>query len=503
VPTPSVTTRVYDDLVGFVQLDALERRLWNHPILARLGHIRQLGVASNVFPGAHHTRLSHSLGTMYYAEQLARSFLEPSDESGLGKFPDRKFVKKVRLAALLHDIGHPALSHNVEILFIDQFKDALNRGILGTASTEENRLISHPVSRAVSRGRGFGIGENPFKNGTVSWYLIRKSSISKVLRDGGFDPDEIARIVAGVRGPPGSVYDQILNGGLDADKLDYLQRDSRATGVHYGSFDIAHILRSITRFGNSMCVNERAMQACVHFTLIRYFWYSQIIYNKNLTVFEEMVKATYLALAATHQVPSPSSMLDTLNRIGHGDMDAEQDWCDFTDRQVLSAMESARRALLRRAPVTDESVMDSDTLQDFLNRVLHTRMPLTTIARIEGIDIAHSAGTGLAWDHRHPRYPQFHEFVVWLKDHHKNELDGHKIILSENFVPLIKTDDENQIQIQTRHDTNLYSVKEHYGSLLVPIGGNDLVGLALRRVYCVDDLKSELADKWESLLAAA
>src|SRR3989337_3873439 len=94
---------IIDPIYGRVELTEFENLIISTPEMARLRRIQQLGLADIAFPGANHTRFEHSVGTLFIADKIANAL-------GLGE----EEIVKVRLAALLHDIGHSAFSHVVE-----------------------------------------------------------------------------------------------------------------------------------------------------------------------------------------------------------------------------------------------------------------------------------------------------------------------------------------------------------------------------------------------------
>ena len=94
---------IRDSIHGNIRIDGVFTDLVETPELQRLSNIKQLGLAHLVFPGAHHTRLEHSLGAFYMAKMLSESL--PLD-------PDEKLV--LMCAALLHDVGHGPFSHTLE-----------------------------------------------------------------------------------------------------------------------------------------------------------------------------------------------------------------------------------------------------------------------------------------------------------------------------------------------------------------------------------------------------
>jgi HD superfamily phosphohydrolase len=104
---------------GFIELNEWERDIINQPAFQRLRRIRQLGLTDYVYPGAMHTRFEHSLGVMHVATRMYDSIVARSAEvlkAELGYNDDglRRDRMIVRLAALLHDVGHAPLSHAAE-----------------------------------------------------------------------------------------------------------------------------------------------------------------------------------------------------------------------------------------------------------------------------------------------------------------------------------------------------------------------------------------------------
>lgn len=106
--------RILDNVHGLIGLTAVEDGLERLPIFKRLHSISQLGLSNRIFPCALHTRYTHSLGVMYVADQMAISLSFDDDERQL-----------IRLAGMLHDIGHYPLSHDVESSYMDLNKPRL------------------------------------------------------------------------------------------------------------------------------------------------------------------------------------------------------------------------------------------------------------------------------------------------------------------------------------------------------------------------------------------
>jgi len=101
-----IVDSIYDNVHGYIGLTEIEKKIEKLPVFQRLRDIKQLGLTNIVFPGAEHTRYIHSLGVLYIVDKMARSL----------NF-SYKDHQKIRLAALLHDIGHYPLSHTTEAVY--------------------------------------------------------------------------------------------------------------------------------------------------------------------------------------------------------------------------------------------------------------------------------------------------------------------------------------------------------------------------------------------------
>ncbi|HSD59194.1 MAG TPA: HD domain-containing protein, partial [Methanotrichaceae archaeon] len=201
---------IHDPVYGAIYPDELEWLLIKSRPLQRLGGIKQLGLVNAVYPGANHTRLEHSLGTMHMAGTIAGHLGFPPEE-----------VRKVRLAGLLHDLGHSALSHAVE-------------GVLGRNPEIQPLVAGRRASRHEEFTREI-ITAHPFGDEAIS------------LADANFkDADslfcEVADMALGGLPPLG----QIIAGDLDADRIDFLLRDSHHSGVNLGLVDVDQIIQALT-----------------------------------------------------------------------------------------------------------------------------------------------------------------------------------------------------------------------------------------------------------------
>ncbi|MFN3264995.1 MAG: HD domain-containing protein, partial [Aquificaceae bacterium] len=199
--------------------------------LQRLRFINQLGIAYLVFPSAQHSRFEHSLGTMELAGRIFESL-------GLR---DKRLYQLVRLAGLLHDVGHTPFSHTTEVL-------------LGDKSHES-------------------IGER----------VVYEEGILDTLRNCGYSYEDIELIVE-LAFKKGGNLPKIITGEFGADRMDYLRRDAYFCGTSYGFFDYSRLLENMVLVDGRKCVHISALRSLESFILGRYFMYSQVYFHKVVRI---------------------------------------------------------------------------------------------------------------------------------------------------------------------------------------------------------------------------
>jgi len=224
---------IRDPIHGYIGITDVERRIIDTWPVQRLRGIRQLSIASLVYPGGEHTRFSHALGAMHVAGQIADSLKKSVEISE----NERQLV---RLASLLHDIGHGPFSHSYEELLVQK---------LG---------INHEQ-----------MGEK----------IVRESELADVLNDCGFKPEEIIEL-AFRKEPKDKMYlHQITSSQVDSDKMDFLVRDSYYTGVEYGRIDINRIIQAMDVYGNDIAIDLKALYALEAFMIARYEMFLAVYYH--------------------------------------------------------------------------------------------------------------------------------------------------------------------------------------------------------------------------------
>ena len=194
----SATEVIRDPLWDNIRLDRAALLAIDTPAVQRLRYIRQVGHSFLVYPGATHTRFEHALG----AYHLTRRALTALDELGeLQPIPPEDCLA-VRMAALLHDVGHYPFSH----------------------ALEEAGFPSHEA-----------LGVAKLSQGELGDLLLEIG--------GGDFPRQVGELITGVST---SQLQGLISGSIDLDKADYLSRDARMCGVPYGTVDVDRLLSSLT-----------------------------------------------------------------------------------------------------------------------------------------------------------------------------------------------------------------------------------------------------------------
>ncbi|MGI6428478.1 MAG: HD domain-containing protein [Syntrophomonadaceae bacterium] len=279
---------INDNIYGGIGFSTLEFKIINTPTFQRLRRIKQQGLTSYTFPSSDHTRFSHSLGVLNVMGKLTKNL-------GL----DSKEQAKLRLAALLHDIGHYPLSHLTERVY-------MNRDSLTSSVTSTDVSLPSSISPLAKKWQKNAVDANHESMGVE--VLKRSIEIAELIDEGGFSVEEIGEIFTGET--VNQLHRQLMHSSLDADRLDYILRDSAAAGVSYGLIDLDYLVRLVctaserrfhddgrTTTSEVMAVNEKGLHVLEHYLMARFFSYSQITMHRTTTAFESVAKSLIENLA--------------------------------------------------------------------------------------------------------------------------------------------------------------------------------------------------------------
>lgn len=204
----------------------------------RLRRIKQLGYASYVFHGGFHNRFSHCLGVYEIARHITSHFERnhPKTAERTDGWDSRENLVTL-CAALLHDIGHGAFSHTFEQIF-ETDHEAITREIILNEHTEVHQVLA----------------------GVSSSF-----------------PNEVASVINHTY--PNRQVVQLISSQIDADRMDYLLRDSYYTGVSYGKFDLTRILRTMQPYADGIRFKVSGMHAVEDYIVSRYQMYMQVYFH--------------------------------------------------------------------------------------------------------------------------------------------------------------------------------------------------------------------------------
>jgi HD superfamily phosphohydrolase len=251
---PKVFRDPIHNLIAFdnTPCDRLLLDLINTREVQRLRRIKQLGDAELVFPGANHSRFAHSLGVLH----TARLFLNQFETVG-GPLPSEQRIFLLA-AALLHDVGHGPFSHVFEQV-TGQRHEAFTRAIIQSEWTEVHQRL-----------RAF----DPRMPEQLALF---------------FDEDAEDGQRAGTLPP---WLGQVVAGQLDADRCDYLLRDSHATGTNYGNFDLAWMLAQLRPDpqGKRFYLTRKGLSAAETYLFARFHMYRTVYFHKTSRAAEVMLK---------------------------------------------------------------------------------------------------------------------------------------------------------------------------------------------------------------------
>lgn len=274
---------IRDPIHGFVTLNEWERDIINHPVFQRLRRIRQLGFTDMVYPGAMHNRFEHSLGVMQVATRMfdhiqrrRTDFLKSElnfNEDGLGR--DKVLV---RLSSLLHDVGHAPFSHAAEGLMA---KDSAT----GRSYRHENYSAS-----AVAFLMQDVIESHPFNQN----YRLKAQDIADFLNGEA----SLGRSL---------LWRNLVSGQLDADRADYLIRDSHHIGAAYGHYDLNRLIATLTvaidpdTTSPVLAVEEGGEHAAEALIIARYMMFTQVYFQHTRRAYDYHSVEAIKQLLTEHQ----------------------------------------------------------------------------------------------------------------------------------------------------------------------------------------------------------
>ena len=289
---------IRDPIHGAITVDYPESQVIEHPFVQRLRGIRQLGFSHLPFPGATHTRFNHSLGVMHVAGRAFDTCFR--DKPFATREAERNFRHCLRLAALCHDVGHAPFSHAAEFAMP-------SLRALGIRCYDQQK-VAHRLDKRATH-----------EDYTIA--ILTQSSLADTIRENfGFEPEHVARLVTNEVSVGDDFFvhqgfdlqyllAQIISSDMDADRLDYLVRDSYFTGASYGQTDVdwlvSNMARHIDEKGRvSLALDKRALFAFDDFIISRFHMFVMVYFHQKSVAYEEMLKLYMRSSECTYALPA-------------------------------------------------------------------------------------------------------------------------------------------------------------------------------------------------------
>jgi HD superfamily phosphohydrolase len=226
---------IKDPVHGYVYITTDEREIIDSYPVQRLHRLRQLAGAEYVYPGANHTRFEHSVGVMYLAGRVV-------ENPNISQRISEDEAEMVRIAALLHDVGHGPFSHIFEHLLDKE----LNK-------THEDMTL----------------------------WIVKNSELKDVLNKVGYEAEEIGKLAVGrLHKPKKAFLDQIISSSVDVDKLDFVVRDTYHTGAEYGYIDIFRLIQTLDVLGEDLALDLGSLSALESFIIARIESFKSIYFHR-------------------------------------------------------------------------------------------------------------------------------------------------------------------------------------------------------------------------------
>jgi len=328
---PIKSKKVFDSVHGFIHLDSLETDLIHTRVFQRLHYIHQLGVAYLVYPGGTHHRYEHSLGVMKLATEIYDHLIASTyDVAIVNQFAPALFQeipkfmsveyeywrRIVRAAALCHDVGHLPFSHAAEKALLDEGGHEK-----WTAKIIQSKHL-RPFWKRISEDH------SPMKKSPedVEQDILKTAVGERDLKNIGrkltFSPWE-------------KILSEIITADFfGADRIDYLLRDSKYTGITYGLFDYLQLIEMlrilpVTHGGNThlaLGVEEEGIESCEALLISRYFMRKRICHYATVKAY------TWHLRCFMHKCYSGSAFLEDLEH-----------YITFTEHEVFAEMARAER----------------------------------------------------------------------------------------------------------------------------------------------------------------
>ena len=330
---------INDPVFGFINVpNDFLYDIIQHPIFQRLQRIKQLGLASFVYPGAQHTRFQHSLGAMYLTHEAIKQLRQNGQEIT----PEE--ADGVLVAILLHDIGHGPFSHVLE-----------NTLVSGISHEEISLRLMQQM--------------NSEMDGKLTLAI-------RIFQDQY----------------PKHFLHQLISSQLDMDRMDYLRRDSFFTGVTEGVIGSARLIKMLDVYNDQLVIEAKGIHSIENFLIARRFMYWQVYFHKTAVAAERMLikilgRAKELSLAGETLFATPALAYFLTQSVTTETFDKQSETLDhfihLDDSDILSAI---------KVWADHNDVVLSTLSRHFINRKLFKTTTCEPLSASERADLLAAYG---------------------------------------------------------------------------------------------------------------
>jgi len=275
---------IKDPVHGYVYITEPEKQIIDSYPMQRLRRLRQLAGAEYVYPGANHTRFEHCVGVMHLAGLMA-------ENPYLSKHFNEEEYQLIRIAALLHDVGHGPFSHIFEHLLVKFLH-----------KTHED----------------------------INVWIVQKSELKDIIKKLGLNVDDVAKLSVGwLHKPKRAFMDQIIRSAVDVDKLDFVVRDTYHTGAQYGYVDVFRLIQTLDVLDQNLAVDLGALSALESFILARVESFKSIYFHR-------VGRAAQLMLAM--------AMEQAKDELGLIDFKTPEEYLAYDDYTVWTMLKKSKKS---------------------------------------------------------------------------------------------------------------------------------------------------------------
>jgi uncharacterized protein len=300
---------IHDPVHNRVWLTQRELEVVDTPAFQRLRRVSQLGLADFVFPGATRTRFSHSLGALYVMGELLKA-----DKGEIANHLKSYNInwRALRFAALLHDIGHLPFSHPMELVYQQlEYEHAAAFELPGVP----NNLLDRAAASSSAEGGAAAHDDIPANHEALAQFVLdNDEEVRKPLLAVSSEmPTLVGQLIRGLPTLT-AVATALISSDLDADRLDFVLRDSDSAGLIYGLVDLDYLIENV-KIGYAGGLPVFAIDAkhgigpLEHYLLARSFIYAQLVHHKTVAAAETLLRAVLLGAADTGVLPQRATAL--------------------------------------------------------------------------------------------------------------------------------------------------------------------------------------------------